>query len=43
MCIRDSPTVVKEPEPAAEGEVAEGEAVDGEAAKTEESSEDKKD
>ena len=33
-----APTVVKEPEAAAEGEAA-----DGEAAKTEESSEDKKD
>ena len=38
-----APTVVKEPEAAAEGEAADGEAADGEAAKTEESSEDKKD
>ena len=43
-----APTVVKEPEAAAEsaaasGEAASGEAADGEAAKTEESSEDKKD
>jgi len=38
-----APTVVKEPEAAAEGEATDGEAADGEAAKTEESSEDKKD
>lgn len=38
-----APTVVKEPEAAAEGEAADGEAADGETAKTEESSEDKKD
>ena len=38
-----APTVVKEPEAAADGEAADGEAADGEAAKTEESSEDKKD
>ena len=38
-----APTVVKEPEAAAEGEAADGEAADGEEAKTEESSEDKKD
>ena len=38
-----APTVVKEPEAAAEGEAADGEAADSEAAKTEESSEDKKD
>lgn len=38
-----APTVVKEPEAAAEGEAVDGEAADGEAAKTEESSEDKKD
>ncbi|MDB9818304.1 50S ribosomal protein L25/general stress protein Ctc [Pelagibacterales bacterium] len=38
-----APTVVKEPEAAAEGEAPDGEAADGEAAKTEESSEDKKD
>ena len=38
-----APTVVKEPEAAAEGEAADSEAADGEAAKTEESSEDKKD
>ena len=38
-----APTVVKEPEAAAEGEAVGGEAADGEAAKTEESSEDKKD
>ncbi|MDB9985892.1 50S ribosomal protein L25/general stress protein Ctc [Pelagibacterales bacterium] len=38
-----APTVVKEPEAAAEGEATDGETADGEAAKTEESSEDKKD
>ena len=38
-----APTVVKEPEAAADVAVAGGEAADGEAAKTEESSEDKKD
>jgi large subunit ribosomal protein L25 len=38
-----APTVVKEPEAAAEGEAADGEAADEEATKTEESSEDKKD
>ena len=38
-----APTVVKEPEAAAESAAASGEAADGEAAKTEESSEDKKD
>ena len=38
-----APTVVKEPEAAAEGDAASGDAADGEEAKTEESSEDKKD
>ena len=38
-----APTVVKEPEAAADDAAASGEAADGEAAKTEESSEDKKD
>ena len=38
-----APTVVKEPEAAADDAVASGEAADSEAAKTEESSEDKKD
>ena len=38
-----APTVVKEPEAAADDAAARGEAADGEAAKTEESSEDKKD